>query len=461
MVTQLLISTIILLSLFAGSASIWRWLSNLTIARTKVEDHANVPSPSCIVTLVHGTFARNAPWTSADSDLVGRLKAAGIGPVQIRCFSWSGWNSFGARARAAAALGRDVEAVHREHLNLPHYIIGHSHGGNVAISARLALSDKIIEGVVCLATPILTTCRRRLTKSRQTMIGFAFYLVLILPFIDWNAPPRDLTNLQLFVMLAAALGATLLTIMASSLARKLDNVRPASDLDPCRVTFIRAPFDEASGLIGTANFAGWILARTTSGPFNVLDRFEQPGSLGSMLRFVMRCLGGAATGGLAIIVAGEIQLGSWLAVASPLLFAIGVIAFVVSLALIALAVTARPLRLARERWWVMFILWPLFLAASILGGLLLLPALVVAGVVLAATVGIEMMICALFLEVTAEPCPAGHWTLRQLPAPPESQLRHSSVYASGQGIDEIISALAAMPGQHFRDRPPSAGVSFN
>jgi alpha-beta hydrolase superfamily lysophospholipase len=82
---------------------------------------------------------------------------------------------------------------------LPHYLIGHSHGGNVAISASLALERQAVAGVICLATPILTTCRRRLSKSRQIMVGFGFFLVLYLPFIDrWSTRGGEPTGFELW-----------------------------------------------------------------------------------------------------------------------------------------------------------------------------------------------------------------------------------------------------------------------
>lgn len=452
MFTQLVLSTIFLLFVFTASLSVWRWLSNLAIARKMVVDHAQVDNPSCIVTLVHGTFAKNAPWTSPDSRLAERLEEAGLGPVQVRRFSWSGRNSFGARRQAAATLTQDIDDLRRQYPALPHYLIGHSHGGNVAINASLASIEQSVAGVVCLATPVLTTCRRRLTGSRQIMVGFGFFLVLYLPLIDLGNTGRgELTTFGMAWMLAAGLGATLWTLKASSLAAKLDSSRSAANINPRRLAFIRAPFDEASGLISTANFASWMLTFITTGPFGILDRFERPGMFAPMVRFVLLYLGSAAFGAIAVYAASEIPSLSPIAFIVPFLLAVGSVAVVVSVALIALAVAARPLRLARNTFLAMFFLWPLFLVANIIGGLLLLPAIVIASVLFAATVGVEMLICAMFLEVTSEPCPPGRWTLRQLPAPPEGRLRHSSLYLSDEGLSEIISALAAMPETHFRD----------
>lgn len=455
MFAQFLLTTILLLSAFTASVWIWRWISNLVIARKYVMDHAEVDDPSCIVTLVHGTFARNAPWTSPVSNLVGRLQDAALGRVQVRIFSWSGLNSFGARARAAAVLANDIENLPRHQLKVPHYLVGHSHGGNVAMSAALALKKQTISGVVCLATPFLTTYRRRLTRSRQIMIGFGFFLVLCLPFINLpNMRDGELANFQVLILLGAAPCAMIWTLWASSLSRRLALGVSITGLDPRRVAFIRAPFDEASGLIGTVSFVNWLLGRISSGPFEILDRFERPRKVGSLLWFVLSCLGVALVGAIAIYIGGELPSKAPFAFVALLLRTVGAVALIVSVALVALAVVARPLRLARDRFWVMLIFWPVFLVAGILGGALLVPAIVIASILFAAAVGVEMLICSIFMEVAAEPCPAGRWTLRQLPAPPEGRLRHSSVYGSDEALGEIIAALATMPERHFLDPQP-------
>jgi hypothetical protein len=66
------------------------------------------------VTLVHGTFARNAPWTQEGSLLRSTLTNKLGDDVTFRAFLWSGDNSFAARADAAkelrALLDRDVQS---------------------------------------------------------------------------------------------------------------------------------------------------------------------------------------------------------------------------------------------------------------------------------------------------------------------------------------------------------------
>ncbi len=112
--------------------------------------------PRFVITLVHGTtWFRDAGWTQPDSSFRRTLQASLPG-ARIERFQWSGKNSARARVRAAEELRVRL----REHINrysgARHYVIGHSHGGNVAL---YALQDEGIaskmSGVIALSTPFL------------------------------------------------------------------------------------------------------------------------------------------------------------------------------------------------------------------------------------------------------------------------------------------------------------------
>ena len=69
---------------------------------------------------------------------------------------WSGANTNRARLRAAASLHESLIAKKREFPLARHFVIGHSHGGNVALYAlNLTTSADLVSGVICLATPFL------------------------------------------------------------------------------------------------------------------------------------------------------------------------------------------------------------------------------------------------------------------------------------------------------------------
>jgi carboxylesterase len=69
---------------------------------------------------------------------------------EIREFRWSGENTHQARLDAGAQLARAIE---KEDRTRRVHIIGHSHGGNVALVAANHLSARKIESVVVLANP--------------------------------------------------------------------------------------------------------------------------------------------------------------------------------------------------------------------------------------------------------------------------------------------------------------------
>ena len=107
------------------------------------------------VTLVHGTWAKDAAWLKEDSKLCQGLSRIEPPPI-IRSFHWSGRNSHDARLQAARALTKQLGETSAEHPLAEHHLIGHSHGGNVALYALRdsAVCDRIAS-VVCLATPFI------------------------------------------------------------------------------------------------------------------------------------------------------------------------------------------------------------------------------------------------------------------------------------------------------------------
>ena len=84
-----------------------------------------------VITLVHGTWATDAPWTHPQSKLSQALMQ-NLGPALILPFAWSGKNSLQARKRAAEDLKRHLMVQFENHRDADHFVIGHSHGGSVA-----------------------------------------------------------------------------------------------------------------------------------------------------------------------------------------------------------------------------------------------------------------------------------------------------------------------------------------
>src|SRR6266446_3746102 len=111
---------------------------------------------SYVITLVHGTWAQDAQWMREESALCASLRNSLSAGVAFRAFRWSGRNSHLERRRAAERLRAELITAVAEYPDANHYVIAHSHGGNVAFHA---LKDRDcgprISGVVFLSTPFL------------------------------------------------------------------------------------------------------------------------------------------------------------------------------------------------------------------------------------------------------------------------------------------------------------------
>jgi hypothetical protein len=111
-----------------------------------------------VIFLVHGTFAPNAPWLGEHSLL--RTVVQRHFPSQttkFNPFTWSGKNTHSARLQAAADLRAGLLESLRANSNARHFLICHSHGGNVALYAMHDLAEASrISGIVCMGTPFIT-----------------------------------------------------------------------------------------------------------------------------------------------------------------------------------------------------------------------------------------------------------------------------------------------------------------
>lgn len=437
---------LILLAAFAIARSLYHFVRGLFVSRREYPEHDLVPNPLAVITLIHGTFARGAPWTQPGSRLSQAVCDHFGGRVQLRRFDWSGKNSFRARARAAEELAADARSVAATYIGVPHYCIAHSHGGNVAIEAAIECRNKEIDGLVCLATPVLTTAEREFSPLVRIAVGFGFWMLMILFFI--NADSEETSDLEGIGIVLAAFAATGWYYWAQKVAKRVCATRPHNLLDPRRIAFIRSPFDEASGIIGLANIVSWLIGKLTDGPFAAMEALGRLPSWKERALLVLK-LGGLAVAGL---IAGA--LGSDYAPLAEALNAdetgnflyFGLVALALLIGVVGLVVVlVTPiLHKVRERWWYMVFLWGPFLITMMLAGLLFVPAILLVSVVHALTVGVELFLCSVFVEVTAEPCPPGNWTVYQVTPSSDRELRHSSVYESRKGLAALRTALAGL-----------------
>src|SRR6185436_6680725 len=100
--------------------------------------------------------------------------------VHVVEFRWSGRNSTSARHKASLELAGHLKALEQTYPNARHYLVAHSHGGNVALyAAASAEIHSLIAGVVTLATPFIV-CRER-NLGPAGLFRRAFLFVFLVP----------------------------------------------------------------------------------------------------------------------------------------------------------------------------------------------------------------------------------------------------------------------------------------
>jgi hypothetical protein len=172
--------------------------------RTEKREH-----PDYAITLVHGTWADTRGWVAPGSVLRRELEAR-LGSVVFREFPWTSAHTHAARTEAGVRLARFVRGGQGQYPEARHFIIGHSHGGIVALYAmRDAAADKVVSGIITLATPFVSGRRRRF----RPYVGAITFLLIAAPVVAgalvlaamWPRQP---------VLLTWVLGGAFLTITA-------------------------------------------------------------------------------------------------------------------------------------------------------------------------------------------------------------------------------------------------------
>jgi len=217
-----------------------------------------------VVTLIHGTFARGAAWAKDGSKLCNAIREAFPGEVEIRRLRWSGWNTIRARAHAAERLGGEIAAAPAPALDTKHFLVAHSHGGNIAL---YALHDpevrERIAGVATLATPFLNARRRDLGAKGITLfcVGALLWAVLAGYLARRFLWPSAAFLDPVFVGVGLWFLFTWLVLhhwkRAGRVAEGLRLARPERE----RLWIARMSGDEASAALQTGQLIGTIVAR--------------------------------------------------------------------------------------------------------------------------------------------------------------------------------------------------------
>jgi hypothetical protein len=120
------------------------------------------------------------------------LRSLGAASVTvISDFEWSGLNRHEDRREAALTLQRKLKAVLAEHPHTFHFLIGHSHAGNIILRTvlRWPRLQESLCGAICIATPFLRFRKQNpmLVLLPMTLVeatvqagkGFLYYFLLL------------------------------------------------------------------------------------------------------------------------------------------------------------------------------------------------------------------------------------------------------------------------------------------
>ena len=216
-----------------------------------------------VVTLIHGTFAPEAEWVKDGSKLCEAVHKAFPGRVEFRRLPWSGGNTIGARQDAARNLGAQILADPARPAGARHFLVAHSHGGNIALYAlRDPAVLERITGVATLATPFLIARKRDLGTRGLILfcvgfLGWSWLAGELIRRFFWPGaeflPPIVGTGLfMLFTVLIARLQKR-----AGKVAEGLRLAAPAQE----RLWIARMSGDEATAGLQTGQFAATIVAQ--------------------------------------------------------------------------------------------------------------------------------------------------------------------------------------------------------
>lgn len=386
-----------------------------------------------VVTLVHGTGAPYAPWTQEGSHLCTRLSLALGHDATFRQFHWSGANSARARREAAAELTTDLIGVIEREPAARHFMIGHSHGGNVALQA---LNDPRIRphmaGVACLSTPFLQARQRDLGPVGLSQMASVLFAILgslmaslngyLFPALRMSSgsPLQHSENLWLFLLGCAtgspiALLSYVLWKRALSRSNELRAIIQLPDVTGIPVLIIRSSGDEASGALTTAGFLSWCTSRVWAWITRLFEKLTRGGIGGMWCRgFIRRWLVSTAIFfpfvALILLMTDSQVEHSFT----------GTLEFAALLAPAIGAVNAMT--------------WPYYVAGVLV--FTLVAFFPIAALTMSAWLwlafGREFWPCALLLEISAEPTPAGKWILHELPAQDRKYTADGT--ASGPGM---------------------------
>ena len=240
------------------------WIARIAgalFSRRQVYEADSSVAPHVVVTLVHGTWARHATWTMPSSPLCRALCKAAHGPVRFERFLWSGWNTVTSRRKAVTHLISQLEASQTRWPHARHFVIGHSHGGNIAFQAMREPSVAArVTGLACLSTPFLCASPRELGPVGRIALWWlpvVAAIACLAPAVALFPAPLEDTAGGIAVVIAFGLGFFVAPRVTRFAANIADFLR-YPDVPASKVLILRTFGDEASAALGAAQMISWI-----------------------------------------------------------------------------------------------------------------------------------------------------------------------------------------------------------
>ena len=380
-------------------------------------------SAGTVVTLVHGTLARHNTFPELESAL------RSMPDTDVTRASWSGWNTAAARRRGTENLKAHIRDVAATNPTARQFVIGHSHGGSIAVQA---LHDQGIAsqlaGVVCLSTPFISVTARRIADLDRK-VGWFVAIVSCLStaaFVHYGTKVPDVPGSRFLVTLAIVglVVALMLVGGRRDLNAFVERARwPASIRSPLLI--VRSSSDEASAALAAVQFATWVLDQ--------LWQFLNGAWINLALSAIASVLGERITRRLpraylwTLVMAIATVAVAWTLLLVPGFAGSSVQSVLAGIAAALILVSAFPLLVA---------VW-----MTTVGMLALVPALLIGFAALLPLFGPEYAMRSAYLKVSVESTPPGIWTVHHFIAADDTALAHSSTYRDPQAIHAIVEFI--------------------
>jgi hypothetical protein len=298
-----------------------------------------------------------------------------------------------------------------------HFIIAHSHGGNIAaISLEDAGLRHRVSGLACMSTPFLTARRRPFGSWFEGLFALGLFLVSVVSLIDPNEAVGWIALTGFIALMVARM---------TSLPDRLVKAITLGDLSGLNLLIVRSSADETTPLLALGQLVGWASTKLHA----VVPHLVMLATFRDQSTRTRRLARAALV--IGIPVAAFALFSVFQEPAKDLLSAL---AFPIAIIALLTNTNAMPSPEAAIIGVAVFMaVIAVFLVTFATGLSVILTSL---------AVGWVGALCGLVVEVAPEAAPPGQWLIQQIPvstAKPMSflALQHSVTYGDPRAIDSI------------------------